>query len=229
MLFAMMVLRKYDWCVMMQIKKHIKIIIFIISCIVITNSYAQSVVQDLQAKLVNLHNMSADFAQVVTTEDGTVLQQATGKMDLARPNKFRWETTSGIKQLIVTDGKTLWIYDPDLKQVTIRTLQTSIKQTPMLLLINPQINLQEKFIISKPDVNQLGDWFKLTPKDKNDIFTSIVIGFDNNKIKQIKFSNQLNQQTAISFSNVTTNKKSLTAFGFTIPEGVDVINESQTK
>jgi len=207
----------------------LKIIIFIISCIVITNLYAQSAAQNLQVKLANLHNMSADFAQVVTTEDGTVLQQVTGKMVLARPNKFRWETTSGIKQLIVTDGKTLWIYDPDLKQVTIRTLQTSIKQTPMLLLINPQINLQEKFIISKPDVNQSGDWFELIPKDKNDMFTSIVIGFYGNKIKEIRFSNQLNQRTVLSFSNIIINKKILTAFSFTIPNGVDVINESQTK
>jgi len=210
-------------------KNIVKIIVFIFGCIVVSNLYAQSAAQDLQAKLTNLHNMSADFAQVVTTEDGTVLQQATGKMDLARPNKFRWETTSGIKQLIVTDGKTLWIYDPDLKQVTIRTLQAGIKQTPILLLINPQINLQEKFIISKPDVNQSGDWFELIPKDKNDMFTSIVIGFYGNKIKEIRFSNQLNQRTVLSFSNIIINKKILTAFSFTIPNGVDVINESQTK
>ena len=210
-------------------KNIVKIIVFIFGCIVVSNLYAQSAAQDLQAKLTNLHNMSADFAQVVTTEDGTVLQQATGKMDLARPNKFRWETTSGIKQLIVTDGKTLWIYDPDLKQVTIRTLQAGIKQTPILLLVNPQINLQEKFIISKPDVNQSGDWFELIPKDKNDMFTSIVIGFYGNKIKEIRFSNQLNQRTVLSFSNIIINKKILTAFSFTIPNGVDVINESQTK
>jgi outer membrane lipoprotein carrier protein len=200
-----------------------KLLIFTLSFLIIGNLCAQPAVQTLQNKLVGLQNMSADFQQIVAEKDGTVLQKTSGKMALERPNKFRWETTSEPKQLIITDGKKLWIYDPGLKQVTIRGLTAGISQTPLLLLINSPGDLAKNFIISK--MNRPGDWFQLKPKDKTNMFTSIVVGFDNNNLKQINFVNQLGQKTNLLFSNIIVNQPNIANFNFVIPKDIDVINE----
>ena len=41
-------------------------------------------------------------------------------MSLAAPRLFRWEYVKPYPQLIVADGKTVWVYEPDLQQATVR-------------------------------------------------------------------------------------------------------------
>ena len=48
------------------------------------------------------------------------IQESKGRLWIERPNKFRWNYESPAKQQIVSDGTRLWIYDEDLKQVTVR-------------------------------------------------------------------------------------------------------------
>jgi len=198
-----------------------RLLVFILSFLIIGNLCAQPASLVLQNKLANLQNMSADFQQIVVAQDGTMLQKTSGKMTLARPNKFRWEVTSEPKQLIVTDGKKLWVYDPGLKQVTMRSLTASINQTPLFLLINSPQNLAKNFKVTK----NLADQFCLEPKNKNNMFASIVVGFDDNNIKQISFVNQLGQKTNLMFSNIIINQPNVTDFDFVIPPNVDVIDE----
>ncbi len=62
------------------------------------------------------------------------MQRSYGKMALERPGKFRWEVTKPIPQLIIANEAKLWIYDPDLEQVTIRRLKVTSGETPALLL-----------------------------------------------------------------------------------------------
>lgn len=202
-----------------------KFFLFIISFLFIGALCAQPASVDLQNKLFGLQNMSADFQQTVVEADGTVLQKTSGKMALARPNKFSWQTTSGIEQLIITNGERLWIYDPQLKQVTIRSLTASINQTPLLLIMNSSGNLNKNFIIEKIKSTDGKDWFRLKSKNKNDVFTSITVVFSGVEIQQLFFVNQLGQKTNLIFTNIKINQKNIINFNFLIPKDVDVIDE----
>ena len=82
-------------------------------------SFAQSVKQELQAKLAQLQPFSADFTQTVTSAEDKVLLTAQGNMQLQRPNQFRWHTVTPDEQLIVSNGETLWFYNPFVEQVSI--------------------------------------------------------------------------------------------------------------
>ncbi|MDB9687970.1 outer membrane lipoprotein chaperone LolA, partial [Acinetobacter baumannii] len=61
-------------------------------------------------------------------------QTFKGSMKVERPGKFYWETVSPSKQTIVTSGKTVWIYDPDLQQAVRQSLDDQVADTPALLL-----------------------------------------------------------------------------------------------
>ena len=66
----------------------------------------------------------ADFTQSVTSPPKSGQEARTkvssGSFEFQRPGKFRFNYTKPFEQLIVADGKTLWLYDADLNQVTER-------------------------------------------------------------------------------------------------------------
>lgn len=205
-----------------------KTIIFTLLCFVCSNICAQAVATDLQNKLANLQNMSADFTQVVSEESGQVLQKTAGKMLLQRPNKFKWQTTSAPAQLIITNGKMLWIYDVELKQVTIKNFAASIKQTPLWFLLNSPKNLLKDFTVSKIKNNTTTiNWYRLEPKNKGSNSISILVGFLKNNLQRVMFVNQLGQKTMLLFTNIIVNKKVAENFNFIIPADVDVIDETK--
>ncbi|OGT29637.1 MAG: outer membrane lipoprotein carrier protein LolA [Gammaproteobacteria bacterium RIFCSPHIGHO2_12_FULL_35_23] len=184
-------------------------------------------VEDLNSKLAGITSITANFKQQVLSEDGTPLQTSKGSMAILRPGKFRWTTTSPLNQIIITNGTKLWIYEPDLEQVTIQNLTNNIGQTPLLLLTNKDIVLQNNFLVEQISTTQVGEWFKLLPKANNSSFKQITIGFVQNKITYLKLLNQLGQTTEIFFSQVKINSPlSANLFSFKIPSNVDVINMS---
>jgi outer membrane lipoprotein carrier protein len=70
----------------------------------------------------------ADFTQVVTlppraSDSGTRVartRSSSGSFAFQRPGRFRFVYAAPLPQTIVADGKTLWLYDEDLNQVTVR-------------------------------------------------------------------------------------------------------------
>ena len=202
-------------------KKSLKSIIisglFCISCVV----YALTPNQLLDQKLQGFKSLSANFNQTVSSDDGAVLQKSSGSFVILRPGKFNWTVKLPITQELITDGQSLWIYEPDLEQVTIRKLGTNLGQTPLVLLTNQHANLKNSF-----NVSQVNDHtFVLLPKSSKDNFKKVTLTFTNNTPASLSLINQLNQSTTINFSNVKLNPPvNVNQFRFAIPKGVDVIN-----
>lgn len=59
---------------------------------------------------------------------------SSGSFEFQRPGKFRFNYTKPFEQLIVADGKTLWLYDADLNQVTERAQAQVLGSTPAAIL-----------------------------------------------------------------------------------------------
>lgn len=176
---------------------------------------------NLQAKLNGLSSMTADFQQVVHDENGAVLQTSTGKLAILRPGKFRWQVLKPTPQIIVTDGKQVWIYDPGLEQVTIRQLGNSVGQTPILLLTSPNINLAAQFT-----VKQQASSFLLSPKKPEQDFQSVNLTFSGKQLTDMKLVTGLGQYSELKFSDIKLNPHlSATDFSFIPPKGVDVVRE----
>ncbi len=87
-----------------------------------------------RAYLGSLKTLSADFVQLVQDKRGQLTDRATGTLTLSRPDRFRWDYREPYEQTIVADGRKLWLYDPDLQQVTVRSLEQGLGATPAMLL-----------------------------------------------------------------------------------------------
>ena len=72
----------------------------------------------LQNYLSQYQTFSASFTEKTLSSRGALVATSHGSMWLQRPNKFRWTTQTPTHQVIVGDGRYLWIYNVDLMQVT---------------------------------------------------------------------------------------------------------------
>ena len=86
----------------------------------------------IDASLATVNPLTADFSQVVRNRDGQIVDRASGRLSLSRPNRFRWDYQKPYLQTIVADGKQLWLYDSDLEQVTVRALEQGLGSTPAM-------------------------------------------------------------------------------------------------
>lgn len=197
---------------------YILIAIFFIFASVVASATSE---QKLNQKLQQFNSLSANFTQKTYASDGSLLQTSKGSLLILRPGKFRWFQSSPIKQLIVTNGKTLWVYDPSLSQVTIKTLGDTLAQTPLLLLSKKDYALNEDFIVKELTNHQ----YEIISAQKNDAFKKVTLQFADNKISNLQLVSNLNQTTKIQFYNVKLNISiSLNQFTFKPPKGVDVIS-----
>ncbi|MGL5237601.1 MAG: outer membrane lipoprotein chaperone LolA, partial [Plesiomonas shigelloides] len=113
---------------------------------------------DLQNRLGKINSFSASFEQTVTGPSGAAIQQGEGKLAVTRPNLFRWEAKTPDESLLVTDGKTLWFFNPFVEQVTISNLKDATSNTPFVLLTRNNPSDWAKY-----NITQKGDQFTLKP------------------------------------------------------------------
>jgi len=191
------------------------------ACVIFSSTlYAQTAADNLGSKLSNIKTFQANFSQTVEDKNGNALQQSHGKMALMRPGLFRWETLSPNQQLIIADGKTIWIIDKDLAQVT-KQKQNSANNAPGLLLSDSVNHIVSQFtIISENKENSL---FKLIPKGKKDLFQSIELFFNNNNLSKMVLYDGLGQITVITFmQNQNNTNISRQLFVYSPPRNIDI-------
>ena len=195
---------------------------------VFQNIAAEEQTEPLAFFLKELDSFQADFKQTLSNEKGEVMETSTGKVYMQKPGKYRWEYEKPYGQFLITDSNTLWIYDKDLEQVTIRDVSHALDNTPAAIISGKQ-NINENFVVVNMGVIEGFDWLELTPRDIDNQYRSVKIGFDKNNLGMMVLSDNLGQITRIDFLNPVRNRTfDGSLFTFAMPEGVDVIDERQT-
>jgi outer membrane lipoprotein carrier protein len=182
--------------------------------------------QRVQRYVERLSTLRADFRQELLDSAGAVREEADGTLILQKPGRFRWEYRHPSEQLLVSDGTTVWLYDADLEQVTIRRLGESLSTTPAMLL-SGQGKVGESF--TAKDGGQSGglDWVELFPKLQDTDFRSIRLGFRGDELVHMDLVDRLGQTTAVNFLDIERNPKlPADTFTFVPPPGVDVVGSA---
>jgi outer membrane lipoprotein carrier protein len=178
--------------------------------------------------LKSVRTLSADFVQVVRSRDGQITSRATGKLSLSRPDRFRWDYRDPYVQVIVADGRKLWLYDADLAQVTVRPLESGLGSTPAMLLSGAG-SVGESFAAGPIERDGEWTWCRLVPKQGGSDFESVSLAFNgHDALVAMQLVDKLGQSTELDFSNVVLNSPLDAAlFRFTPPKGADVIGDTK--
>jgi outer membrane lipoprotein carrier protein len=177
----------------------------------------------LNAFMTGTHSARADFTQRIVDHNGKQVQQSGGTLEFARPGKFRWVYAKPYSQTIVGDGEKVWIFDPDLNQVTVRKLDVALGSTPAALLAGNNDALKSFTLADDGDKDGV-QWVLATPHDKNSQFTHIRLGFAASGIQAMELEDSLGQKTTLQFSNFAANPRlDPGTFHFSPPKGADVV------
>lgn len=187
---------------------------------------ADDAVAQVAAYLAGVRTLSAQFVQVVRDREGRITERATGSLSIARPDRFRWDYREPYQQLIVADGRRLWLYDTDLQQVTVRGLEAGLGSTPAMLLSGAG-RLDDSFASIAIERDGALTWSRLKPKESSSDFESVSLAFgQQGELVAMELADKLGQTTRIEFSGLTRNTRLDDAlFRFAPPAGADVIGD----
>jgi len=179
----------------------------------------------------DVQSLRANFEQVVVDETGQTLERSSGTFYLSRPGKFRWDYRNpdpefDLGQQIIADGTSIYMFDPDLEQVTQRSMQDALSQVPSLLLVQFGEDIKQHFQVADFGLTDGLSWVGLKPTDEDAAYQQLMIGFLNGQLHRITLLDGLGNETRLQLSQVQNNLKlSANRFNFVAPEGVDVLIE----
>jgi outer membrane lipoprotein carrier protein len=182
-------------------------------------------IDELKALLAQTTTARAQFAQIVLDRNMKRLQQATGTMQFSRPGRFRWEYDRPHEQLIVGDGKRVWLYDKELNQVTVRRMDRALGSSPAAILAGSN-NIEKDYALSAIGKRDGLEWLEAVPRAQDTAFERVRLGFGKAGLEAMELRDQFGQITVIKFSTMERNVKLPgELFRFTPPKGADVISE----
>lgn len=192
--------------------------------------------QSLSAFIKDTRTGKAAFTQTVTTpgKEGQPARTRTqaGSFEFQRPGKFRFIYTRPFEQTIVADGKTLWLHDADLNQVTARAQEQVLGQTPAAIVAaaSDLKALERDFTLSEEPASEGQEWVKAVPRASQGQLQSIRVGLRNGskgpELGTLEILDSFGQRSVLQFTGFEVNAAiPASHFEFTPPKGADVLQQ----
>jgi outer membrane lipoprotein carrier protein len=180
----------------------------------------------LRKQLDAMDTLQGDFVQTTYDKAGIEQESSSGNFMLMRPGKFYWKTLDPMPQLLVSNNKTIWLYDPDLETVNVREFTEDLRETPALLLSADVEQLRKNFSVTRDGKDTTAEKYTLTPKVTDGMFQHLTLVFKAGQLTEFAIQDSLGQLTRCVLSNVQRNKAlSEENFFFVPPEGVEILND----
>ena len=188
-------------------------------------SAAASGLDDFLAFNASAKTATARFEQQVFDRTGKAVEKASGTFAFQRPGKFRWVYDKPNKQVLVGDGTKLWIYDPDLSQVTVKRIGQAISSTPAALLAGKD-DITALFTLRDAGAADGLNWVEATPKAQDTGFERVRLGLQGKTLAAMELHDQLGGRTMLRFLDLKANAPvAADSFRFTPPKGADVLED----
>ena len=163
------------------------------------------------------------FKQYTVGTDGQISNEQEGVFSFSRPGKFRWDIKTPYAQQVVSDGKTLYQYDPDLQQMTVRALDQSIGSSPAAILFG-QGKLQQAFDIStQPNADGM-TWLRAIPRQPDAGLNRVDIGISEGRPARMILLDGFGQTTQVDL--ITFRARGgfdASEFQISPPAGTDIV------
>jgi outer membrane lipoprotein carrier protein len=175
--------------------------------------------------LEGVNTLEARFEQSVLDADHQSATRSQGVFYLERPGRFRWDYSEPENQQIIADGSQIWLFEPELEQVSVQSQSSALKGTPALLLISGEPVEKHFEVIDIGDRQGMG-WVELIPRDEESQFTRILLAFVDNELRRMEMADKFGQITRFQFYDISPNPVFTDGFfRFEPPWGVDIFRQ----
>lgn len=178
-----------------------------------------------------LQTLKANFTQIYKADANSVSRQESGTLYLRKPGKMRWEYSAPETKLFLSDGKTVFFYVPEERQVTrIRVKESSDLRMPLRFLLG-RMDLKREFRVEQArDAAPLDPGnpvLRLVPKNAGERFRELLLEVDQQqRIRRLKIVETDGGVTEFRLFGEVPNPALVNSmFQFQIPAGVEVVDE----
>ena len=179
-------------------------------------------VERLRTHLKTINTYSSGFTQMTYEEDGYLLDETSGTMAFAKPGKLRWIATEPFSQTLIADGEKIFLFDPDLNQVTVRPWSDDPRLNPAVLFVSGD-DLTEAFSVLSESTGEV-ELFQLRPHEEGGAIRQLDVQFEGGLPQQMTIHDSLGQKTEIVFTDGSINQEMPQGhFTFSVPESAEVI------
>ncbi|HVN63656.1 MAG TPA: outer membrane lipoprotein carrier protein LolA, partial [Candidatus Binataceae bacterium] len=161
---------------------------------------------------------------------GAPARNRSGMVYFRKPGRMRWDFGGEEPMTVVSDGSTLYNYDPGLNQVVEMPLKAAFKSNGATAFILGMGDLHRDFKAASPP-REAADGLIHLALDPKEGGYKIEIALDpkNYDLAAVKFTDQLNNVTSIKFSEIHNNAAIADAkFAFKVPPGADIVTAPAT-
>lgn len=184
---------------------------------------AASAQEQLRAFVTTVTSATGSFSQYTVNDQGRTQPAQTGVFSFQRPGKFKWAVQKPYEQLVISDGRQVFQYDPDLAQVTERKVDAAIGTSPAAILFGSG-SLEQSFDVTALPAKDGVDWLRAKPRTADAGFSRVDIGMKNNLPVRVELLDSFGQTTRVDLSAIQANPQlPAKEFQFTAPKGVDVV------
>lgn len=188
----------------------------------------EALAKELQTHYQSIRDFSANFTQSYRTGVLKTRTQESGTVAVKKPGKMRWTYTKPERKELVSDGRTIYWYVHEDKQVVQREAADSAS-TPDLFL-SGKGDIARDFTPTHAETPIPGAVaLKLVPRRAEPEYEYLVVAFDPSslQIRGLTTRDHQGGESAFTFSNMRENRGlSDKDFMFTVPRGVTVVNDS---
>ena len=172
---------------------------------------------------INKHQyFSAQFEQTTLQEKKKRLIE--GEIRAHRSGIFKISYYEPLNEVMFSDGKDFYRFDPELEQLNIQPLEELLEETPVGLFTLSLKEIKELFIFSecRKDLNQFS--CLLTSKKEESFIKWIDIGVKNDVFDSFEYLDTFGQTVSLKFKNVSLSTIPNGEFKLNIPEGTDIVS-----
>lgn len=194
----------------------------------------QGVLNEIQDRYEKTNDFEANFIQEYI---GKVMRQPNkgeGKVYFKKKGMMRWDYNVP-NQKLISDGHTLWYYQPEEKQVLVSDVSRVLKEKTPLAFLAGEGNLGRDFKLLNlnESVSQKEDNYvvELAPKEPLATLSKLILTVDKKSytVLQADVFDGLGNVTRTRFIEIKTNVGlSNSFFHFTIPPGTEIIKMQES-
>jgi outer membrane lipoprotein carrier protein len=194
----------------------------------------QSLVSEVQKRYENTTDLEANFIQEYIGKVMKGSQRGEGKVFFKKKGMMRWDYTVP-NQKLITNGHTLWYYQPEEKQVFVSDVDKVLKEKTPLAFLAGEGNLNRDFTLVNynESISQKEENFvlELSPKEPQPGLAKLTLTVDKKTyyVVQVDVFDELGNATRTRFIDIKTNVTlPASMFQFTIPPGTEILKVQES-
>lgn len=186
----------------------------------------EEIVRQVQARFDATGDFTADVRQELVMISTNRTFKGKGTVAFKRPGRMRWTLKTDEEQIIIADGTTLWVYQPEEQQVLKSPFQSAFRSSSPISFLTGVGRIDRDFLVTLDGREEGRVHLQLVPRaDEGEIgrlrLTIETGAFD---IVGAEIRDPLGNVTKLEFSNLRRNLGlDESIFRFEVPAGIDII------